>query len=213
MQPSWSAELWGFTTFNPEDPADPMGGGQVMQGPTLGSDGTIYVVTVGTSEHETNALYALSPDGATLYLAAAWGPKMNDWDVAVPGAIHAFDATAGPATAMRDLGDHAELAWDAYVDRDLDRDRDRAAMANALALREENGQTTRVYAGSGTVPNLLTLSYPEGDPAGTPGQDPDSRGTIPTTRDSDRPKTSGSYISSTITGPAWNSPGVRVRTR
>jgi len=237
LDPNTGEELWVFTTFNPQDPADPMGGGQVMQGPTVGPDGTVYVTTVGTSEHETNALYALSPggqllwrypsegasadnvflappalapDGATLYLAAGWGPRMSDWDVDVPGAIHAFDATAGPATgderlrwtylpvnegewwnptvwttalavgsdgtlyaagpewtlgggtavafALRDLGDHAELVWDEYVDLD----RDRAVMANALALREENGVTTRVYAGSGNVPNPLTMAYPEG---------------------------------------------------
>jgi len=231
------SELWVFTTYNPQDPDDPTGGGQVMQGPLVGPDGTVYFITVGTGEYETNALYAvsatgderwrwpssspsapnvflappaLSPDGETLYLAGAWGPKMNEWDIGVPGAVFAFDLaaagqtgdqrlrwtydpynldewwdptvwttalavgsdgtlycagaeyTAGDHTAvafaLRDLGGSAELAWDAMVDLD----RDRGSVCYGLALREEGGVTTRVYATSGNVFNALTDAYSAG---------------------------------------------------
>ena len=112
------AVSWRFTTFNPEDPLDPEGGGEIIGGPLVGLDGTIYFTTVAVGPYETNAVYAvspegallwrypqqaktlpetlfaapaLSPDGKTLYVASAWGPTAEDLDVTSRGAIYAFD--------------------------------------------------------------------------------------------------------------------------
>lgn len=114
--------LWQFTTFNPNDPDDPEGGGEIIAGPLLGADGTIYLATVGVGEYETNAVYAvtpdgslrwrypdssaslqhviwaapaLSPDGKTLYIGGGWGPTADEWDVTLPGAIYALNAASG----------------------------------------------------------------------------------------------------------------------
>ncbi len=114
--------LWRFTTFNPVDLSDPEGGGEVVAGPLLGTDGTIYFTTVRAGEYETNAVYAvapngslrwrypsntaslshviwaapaLSPDGETLYVAGGWGPTANDRDDTLPGAVYALNAANG----------------------------------------------------------------------------------------------------------------------
>lgn len=116
------AIVWRFTTFNPLDPADPDGGGEVIAGPLVGDDGTIYIGTVAAGPYETNAVYAihpsgalkwryppnaksidhvvfaapaLSPDGKTLYLAGAWGPTVDQWNQQLKGAVYAFHAATG----------------------------------------------------------------------------------------------------------------------
>lgn len=117
------APLWRFTTFNPMDPADPEGGGEVVAGPLVATDGTIYFATAAAAyAWETNAIYAvspagtllwryprdaktmphivfaapaLSPDGRTLYVAGAWGPRVDSWDTTLRGAIYALDAATG----------------------------------------------------------------------------------------------------------------------
>ncbi|HEX4954598.1 MAG TPA: PQQ-binding-like beta-propeller repeat protein [Thermoanaerobaculia bacterium] len=108
---------WVFRTFNPLDPGDPDGGGEVIAAPLVAPDGTIYLATAAAGPHETNAIYAvsptggllwrypqaeasypnlfvaapaLSPDGRTLYVAGAWGPAVDDWDESIPGTILAF---------------------------------------------------------------------------------------------------------------------------
>ena len=112
------AGVWTFTTFNPEIPDDPEGGGEVIAAPLVAADGTIYIATTGAGPYETNAVYALSPagellwryphaeasfpniflaspalspDGETLYVGGAWGPAVDAWDVTVPGTVLAFD--------------------------------------------------------------------------------------------------------------------------
>ena len=121
---------WRFTTFNPEDPLDPEGGGEIIGGPLVGPDGTIYFATVAVGPHETNAVYAvspegallwrypqeaktlqetlfaapaLSPDGKTLYVASAWGPTAEDLDVTSRGAVYAFDVGRGEGTGEQRL--------------------------------------------------------------------------------------------------------------
>jgi outer membrane protein assembly factor BamB len=116
------AVRWTFRTYDPEDEADPEGGGEIVAGPLVGPDGAIYVVTVGAGDYETNAVYAvnpdgtrrwrypqatssapntfwaspaLSPDGSRLYVAGAWGPSAGEVDPLVPGAILAFDVGPG----------------------------------------------------------------------------------------------------------------------
>lgn len=132
VEAATGAEIWHFTTFNPEDPTDPDGGGEVIGGPLVAPDGTIYFATVAAGPYETNAVYALSaaghllwryphaaagapntffaelalsPGGETLYAGGAWGPAADDWDMAIPGAVYAFDL-ADPA----DSGD-VRVRW------------------------------------------------------------------------------------------------------
>ena len=224
LDASSGQRMWTFSTFNPQDPDDSDGGGEVIGGLLLTSSGTLYFATVRAGPHETNAVYAvdaasgalrwrypssdfgllqvfwaapvLSPDGQTVYVAGGWGPAVDERDPAIPGTVYAFDvsSTAGPgesrlkwtfdrareselgtvnvyafmaaagsdgtvyvgaseytdswgtavAFALEDAGDHASIAWPDYVDVD----RYEAGMVYGLALREENGQTTRVYVTS-----------------------------------------------------------------
>lgn len=228
--------LWTFATFNPVDPADPDGGGEVVGGPLLGPDGALYFATVAAGPHETNAIYAvnpdgslrwrypgaspglstlfwaspaLSPDGSTGYFAGGWGPGADDRDPSIPGRIYAFDLAApsgdgaarlkwtfdprneaapgapnlfayavavgadgdlyvagtqydearwGIASvyALRDEGDGARFAWPTVVHVDGER----AAVSLGLALREEGGATTRIYATSGN--GIALNTYPLG---------------------------------------------------
>ncbi len=125
LDPVDGSELWSFRTFNPEDPDDPEGGGEIVAGILVGPEGNLYFATLGAGEYETNAVYAvdaegellwrypstegswnniflaapaLSPDGQTLYVGGAWGPTADEWDIEVPGAILAFDLAARGGT-------------------------------------------------------------------------------------------------------------------
>lgn len=116
------AVLWRFASFNPVDPSDPEGGGEVVAGPLVDPDGTIYFATVGVGAYETSAVYAVAPDGSlrwrfpndsaslqhviwaapalsadgkTLYIGGGWGPTADDWDVTLPGAVYALNAATG----------------------------------------------------------------------------------------------------------------------
>ena len=120
--------VWTFTTFNPEDPDDPEGGGEIIGGPVVDGDGVIYFGTVAAGEHETNAIYAvhpdgrlrwrypadaasldaiieappaLSPDGATVYVASAFGPTVDRFDPTVGGTLYAFDTSADGEAVLR----------------------------------------------------------------------------------------------------------------
>lgn len=112
------AVRWSFRTYNPEDPDDPEGGGEIVGGVLADADGTLYFATVGIGPAETNAVYAvgadgverwryppdtasldtvfwgalaLSPDGETVYAPGAWGPKGDELDHEVHGKVYAFD--------------------------------------------------------------------------------------------------------------------------
>ena len=114
--------IWTFSTFNPEDTADPEGGGEVVGGPALTPDGAVVFGTIAAGDYETNAIYAveqetgtlrwrypdadrgldvillappaLSPDGATVYLGGAWGPTV-DFNAEAKGVIWALDVASG----------------------------------------------------------------------------------------------------------------------
>ena len=114
--------VWTFATYNPLDPADPEGGGEVIDGLLATHDGAVVFGTTGVGEYETNAFYAveretgterwrfpqddasldifgwaapaLSPDGATVYLAGAWGPTA-EFNADAHGKIWALDVATG----------------------------------------------------------------------------------------------------------------------
>ena len=108
---------WRFTTFNPAAPNDPEGGGEVIAGPLVAANGTIYFATVAAGAYETNAIYAvepegsllwrvpipyvvwappaLSPDGKTLYVGGGWGPSAGHWDTTLPGLVYALNPADG----------------------------------------------------------------------------------------------------------------------
>jgi outer membrane protein assembly factor BamB len=225
------AQLWAFPTRNPLDAEDPEGGGEVVAGPLVGLDGTVYIATVDGYGPETNAVYAvspdgherwrfppdsaswpsiflaapaLSPDGTTLYVASAWPRGLSPaeptavlaFDVAAPtgdgeqrlrwaytprlaglplwtsqlavgsdgtlylgGAVPVFGGTLAVALALRDLGGAGvEPAWP--LPRVLDGDE--AQLVTGLALREESGVTTRVYAAAGSLYDAAERRYPRG---------------------------------------------------
>jgi outer membrane protein assembly factor BamB len=116
------AVVWRFATFNPVARSDPEGGGEVIAGPLVGANGTIYFGTVAVGSYETNAVYAvapdgtmlwrypaatatmahvvwappaLSPDGKTLYVGGGWGPTADHWDTTLPGLVYALNAADG----------------------------------------------------------------------------------------------------------------------
>ena len=117
------AIAWRFTSFNPVDPRDPEGGGEIVAGPLVAGDGTIFIASAAAGHAwETNAVYAVKPDGTlrwryprdaksiahvvfaspalspdqkTIYVAGAWGPRVDAWETTVRGAIYALDAGTG----------------------------------------------------------------------------------------------------------------------
>ena len=62
VDPDAGRILWRFVTFNPQQPDDPDGGGEVISSPLLGPDGTVYFGTWGEGDYETDAVYAINPD-------------------------------------------------------------------------------------------------------------------------------------------------------
>jgi hypothetical protein len=56
--------LWRFRTYNPQLRNDPDGGGEVVNSPVIGPNGTVYFGTWGFGPYETNAFYAVNPDSA-----------------------------------------------------------------------------------------------------------------------------------------------------
>lgn len=263
LDASTGHERWRARTYNPADPADPDGGGEVIAEPWVGADGTVYFGSYGVGPYETNAVYAIapdgterwrypalepsattsflaalatSPDGSRLYAAGFWRhggdatspfpPSITPEDGArssEPGRLFAFDIARGSGTgderllwsvelrdsdgwpvgatslavaadgtlfvggssaslgyhavllAFRDTGGAAAAAWP----RTVSVAGDRAAYAMGLALREEEGVTTRVYVTSGNnsaVPGGKLLAVSPGDGAVAWSLDPESVG-------------------------------------
>lgn len=64
LDPATGEILWRFRTFNPQFPEDPDGGGEVVTSPLYDAAGTVYFATWGEGAYETNAIYAVNPDGS-----------------------------------------------------------------------------------------------------------------------------------------------------
>lgn len=105
---------WRYRTFNPMLEDDPDGGGEVVTSPLYSPDGTIYFGTWGEGNYETNAVYAVNPDGTLrwrypadqatlshrLFASPALSPDNRTIyfstfvavdSLAVPGLLFAFD--------------------------------------------------------------------------------------------------------------------------
>lgn len=63
LDPRTGEIVWRYVTFNPLVPSDPDGGGEIVTSPLYDADGSVYFATWGEGPDETNAIYALDPDG------------------------------------------------------------------------------------------------------------------------------------------------------
>ncbi|MFO0746728.1 MAG: hypothetical protein U1F43_13805 [Myxococcota bacterium] len=127
--------VWSFATFDPTEPQHPDGGGEIVGGPAMGPDGTLYFATYGLPYpaaadaplRETQAVYAVSRDGALVWRYPSASPSLDNtvvaavalapdgatvyvatWlsDTKVPGRLLALDATAPASTS-----DAQRLRW------------------------------------------------------------------------------------------------------
>ena len=127
---------WRYVTYNPELPDDPDGGGEVVTSPLYDRDGTVYFATWAEGAYETNAIYAVNPDGSLrwrypestasldhrFFTSPALSPDGNSIyfstfvavdSIEVPGRIYAFDQLADPSLpAAERLKWEMELAID-----------------------------------------------------------------------------------------------------
>lgn len=110
--------LWSFRTFNPLDPADPEGGGQIIT-PPLVHDGVVYFATwapsdLDNSAWETNAIYGVdvASHGASYWRYPSDAPSLaGEPFVAAPvlsadgGLVYfgSFDDFVDAATAIKHL--------------------------------------------------------------------------------------------------------------
>lgn len=63
IDPEEGVIIWRYETYNPQLPDDPDGGGEIVTAPLVGPEGTVYFGTWGEGPYETNAFYAVSPEG------------------------------------------------------------------------------------------------------------------------------------------------------
>jgi outer membrane protein assembly factor BamB len=75
IDPQGGSVRWTFRTFNPVDPDDPDGGGEIVGGPVMGEGGALYFATFGvpwpgsaeSPAYETHAVYAVDAGGHLLW--------------------------------------------------------------------------------------------------------------------------------------------------
>lgn len=126
---------WAFRTFNPEDPEDPDGGGEIIGGPVVGPGRVIYFGTAGMPwpakrdepAYETNAIYAVDAKGKLVWRYPSAKANLDNWiftppalssdgktlyvgtfggDYTVPGKLIAIDLTQ-----PRDAADEKRIRW------------------------------------------------------------------------------------------------------
>ncbi len=78
--------VWDFVTFDPLAPEHPDGGGEIVQGATMGPDGTIYFASFGVPwpgdasapARETQAIYAVDREGALVWRYPSEAPSLDN---------------------------------------------------------------------------------------------------------------------------------------
>lgn len=135
IDPATGTNRWVFTTFNPELPDDPDGGGEIIGGPLMGAGKIIYFGTAGLPLpstatdplYETSAVYAVTATGGLHWRYPSATARLENWimappalsadgrtlyvgtfagDTSQPGRLIALDLTQ-PA----DASDEARLKW------------------------------------------------------------------------------------------------------
>jgi outer membrane protein assembly factor BamB len=127
---------WAFNTFDPVDPQDPEGGGEIIGGPVMAPDRLIYFGTAGLPwpgtlpddpAYETNAVYAVNQAGKLVWRYPSKTASVDNFiftppalapdgktlylgtyagDTTAPGKLLAFDLTKPPAAP-----DDQRLKW------------------------------------------------------------------------------------------------------
>lgn len=151
---------WRYVTFNPERPDDPDGGGEIVTSPLYDADGNIYVASWGEGAYETNAVYAIDPDGALrwrypsatslphrFFASPALSPDggtayfatfvSSDSNINVPGVLYAFDNLSDT-----DLSGEQRLRWTLPLSLDGD-----AIILNTMAV----GSDGTIYLGGSVL--------------------------------------------------------------
>lgn len=116
INPATGTVKWSFTTFNPQDPTDPDGGGEVVGGPLYGPGGIIYFGTMGLPwpgsaadpGYESNAVYAVNTAGQMLWRYPAVDKSLSNWLLASP-ALSPDGRTLYVATFAGDTNKAGEL--------------------------------------------------------------------------------------------------------
>lgn len=116
VDPRAGKVLWSFTTFNPELPDDPEGGGEIVGGPLVTDDGIIVFGTFAAPpkhrppariRHETNALYGVNRNGEMLWRYPEEGSLDNAF--VAPPALSPDGTRVYAITALLDEKEGTEL--------------------------------------------------------------------------------------------------------
>ncbi|MFO0973349.1 MAG: PQQ-binding-like beta-propeller repeat protein [Phycisphaerae bacterium] len=177
IDPGSGAVRWAFATFNPQNPSDPDGGGEIVGGAVMGAEKKIYFATLAAPwpgnppndpAYETNAVYALDTGGHLLWRYPSANATLANWiitppaisrdgrtlyvgtfglDLSVPGELLAIDL-AQPD----DAPDSARLKWKMTL-----RHPTRLGQPNLYLRALAVGVDDRIYCG-GFEPILLSDS-------------------------------------------------------
>lgn len=88
IDPTAGTVKWTFQTFNPENPTDPDGGGEIIGGPVMGPGKIVYFGTVGlpwpdnppnSPGYETNAVYAVDTQGSLVWRYPSATASLANW--------------------------------------------------------------------------------------------------------------------------------------
>ena len=116
IDPATGAAKWSFQTYNPQDPTDPDGGGEIVGGPLVGPGNMVYFGTfgvpwpgsIGDPGYESNAVYAVSTSGQLAWRYPGAEKSLSNWLLAPP-ALSPDGRTLYLATFAGDTAAAGEL--------------------------------------------------------------------------------------------------------